>query len=257
MKDIVIASAARTPVGSFNGAFATLTAHDLGAIAIEGCAGACRRRAGRGAGGDPRPDSDGGAGAEPGAAGGDEGGHSEGSDRLGIEPALRLRAARRRHRHAADPDRRRRDHRGGRAGIDVRRAARRAPQERREDGRLFDGRHHAEGRADRRLQRLPHGHHGRERRPAMADHAGPAGRIRRRLAEQGGGRAEGRALQGRDRPGHGEEPQGRRRRRHRTNTPATARRSTASPSCARPSTRKARSRRRTRPASTTARRRWC
>ena len=36
MTDIVIASAARTPVGSFNGAFATMPAHDLGAIAIKG-----------------------------------------------------------------------------------------------------------------------------------------------------------------------------------------------------------------------------
>jgi acetyl-CoA C-acetyltransferase len=34
--DIVIASAARTPVGSFNGAFASLSAHDLGAVAIRG-----------------------------------------------------------------------------------------------------------------------------------------------------------------------------------------------------------------------------
>jgi acetyl-CoA C-acetyltransferase len=34
VKDIVIASAARTPVGSFNGAFATMPAHELGAIAI-------------------------------------------------------------------------------------------------------------------------------------------------------------------------------------------------------------------------------
>ncbi|MBS7790114.1 acetyl-CoA C-acetyltransferase [Roseococcus sp. SDR] len=33
--DIVIASAARTPVGSFNGAFASLAAHDLGKVAIE------------------------------------------------------------------------------------------------------------------------------------------------------------------------------------------------------------------------------
>src|SRR5947209_15011572 len=32
--DIVIVSAARTPVGSFNGAFANLPAHDLGAVAI-------------------------------------------------------------------------------------------------------------------------------------------------------------------------------------------------------------------------------
>lgn len=35
MTDIVIASAARTPVGSFNGAFATVPAHELGKIAIE------------------------------------------------------------------------------------------------------------------------------------------------------------------------------------------------------------------------------
>jgi acetyl-CoA C-acetyltransferase len=34
--DIVIASAARTPVGSFNGAFATMPAHELGAVAIKG-----------------------------------------------------------------------------------------------------------------------------------------------------------------------------------------------------------------------------
>ena len=32
--DIVIVSAARTPVGAFNGAFATLPAHDLGKVAI-------------------------------------------------------------------------------------------------------------------------------------------------------------------------------------------------------------------------------
>ncbi|WP_424136076.1 acetyl-CoA C-acetyltransferase [Roseomonas chloroacetimidivorans] len=35
MDDIVIASAARTPVGSFNGAFSSLPAHQLGAIAIK------------------------------------------------------------------------------------------------------------------------------------------------------------------------------------------------------------------------------
>lgn len=35
-EDIVIVSAARTPVGSFNGAFANLPAHELGKIAIQG-----------------------------------------------------------------------------------------------------------------------------------------------------------------------------------------------------------------------------
>ena len=33
--DVVIVSAARTPVGSFSGAFATVSAHDLGAVAIK------------------------------------------------------------------------------------------------------------------------------------------------------------------------------------------------------------------------------
>ena len=34
MSEVVIVSAARTPVGSFNGALAALAAHELGAIAI-------------------------------------------------------------------------------------------------------------------------------------------------------------------------------------------------------------------------------
>ena len=34
--DIVIVSAVRTPVGAFNGAFATLPAHELGKVAIRG-----------------------------------------------------------------------------------------------------------------------------------------------------------------------------------------------------------------------------
>ncbi|TIU14800.1 MAG: acetyl-CoA C-acetyltransferase, partial [Mesorhizobium sp.] len=32
---IVVASAARTPVGSFNGAFANTPAHELGAVAVK------------------------------------------------------------------------------------------------------------------------------------------------------------------------------------------------------------------------------
>src|SRR5688572_64732 len=36
MTDIVIASAARTAIGSFNGAFNSVPAHDLGKVAIKG-----------------------------------------------------------------------------------------------------------------------------------------------------------------------------------------------------------------------------
>ena len=35
MSDIVIVSAARTPVGSFNGSFSNITAADLGSIVIK------------------------------------------------------------------------------------------------------------------------------------------------------------------------------------------------------------------------------
>jgi acetyl-CoA C-acetyltransferase len=35
MTDVVIVSAARTPVGSFNGALSSVAAHDLGTIAIK------------------------------------------------------------------------------------------------------------------------------------------------------------------------------------------------------------------------------
>ena len=45
MSDIVIVSAARTPVGSFNGAFGSLPAHELGKVAIK----AALERAGRSA----------------------------------------------------------------------------------------------------------------------------------------------------------------------------------------------------------------
>jgi acetyl-CoA C-acetyltransferase len=47
MSESIVASAARTPVGSFNGAFANTPAHELGAIVIKEGARARRRRARR------------------------------------------------------------------------------------------------------------------------------------------------------------------------------------------------------------------
>ena len=46
MPDIVIAAAARTPVGSFNGSLSSLPAHELGAIAIQGALARARVDAG-------------------------------------------------------------------------------------------------------------------------------------------------------------------------------------------------------------------
>jgi acetyl-CoA C-acetyltransferase len=47
MEDVVIVSAARTPVGSFNGAFATVPAHDLGTVAIRAAIERARLEAGQ------------------------------------------------------------------------------------------------------------------------------------------------------------------------------------------------------------------
>ena len=76
MDDIVIVSAARTPVGSFNGAFGSVPAHVLGTAAIQaaiaraGLAGGDVDEVILGAGADHQP------GAEPGPSGGAGGGDS-------------------------------------------------------------------------------------------------------------------------------------------------------------------------------------
>ena len=169
--DIVIVSAARTPVGAFNGAFAALPAHELGKVAI---AEALKRAGVEGAAGvrgHHGPDPDRRAGPEPGAAGVDRRRHPGREPGLGREPALRLRPARGRARLSGDPQRRQRHRGGGRPGVDEHVAALPASSRRREDGQLRNDRHHDQGRPVGRLQRLPHGHDRRERRAPMADHA--------------------------------------------------------------------------------------
>ena len=84
-----------------------------------------------------------------------------------------------------------------------------------------------------------------------------AGRVRGRLAEQGRGRAEGRQVQGRDRPGHHQVPQGRHRRQRPTNIRAMAPPWKRWPSSSRPSRRTAPSPPAAPPASMTAPPRWC
>ena len=52
-KEIVIASAARTPIGSFQGAFSSLSAPDLGAAAVREAVRRAGRHARSGRAGDP------------------------------------------------------------------------------------------------------------------------------------------------------------------------------------------------------------
>ena len=159
---------------------------------------------------------------------------------LGHEPAVRLGPARGGARRPADRARLL-QHRGRRRpGEHEPGAALRPPARRHQDGRHEVHRHHDQGRPVGRLQRLPHGQHGRERGAPVADHARGAGPLRRRLAEQGRGRQEGRQVQGRDRPRHHQEAQGRDRVRRGRVHPRRRDLRGASPSCGPPSTRTAR-----------------
>ena len=210
MTEIVIASAARTPVGSFNGAFATLSAHALGTIAIQ----AALERAG------VKPEEvdevimgqilTAGAGQNPARQAAINAGIPAGATAFGINQlcgsGLRAVAL----GGAADQQRRCRDRGRRRPGEHDPGAACRAAPRRAEDGRPGHGRHHDQGRPLGRLPRLPHGHHGRERRREVPDHPRAAGPVRRRQPAQGRRGDEGRPLQGRDRAGDRQGPQGRR-----------------------------------------------
>ena len=194
--DIVIVSAARTPVGAFNGAFGSLPAHELGQVAIKDALKRAGVEGRRGLGSDPGPDPHRRRGAEPGPPGLDRRRHSGRKPGMARQSALRFGTARGRARLPGDPQRRFRHRRRRRPGIHEHGAALRASAQRREDGQFRDGRHHDQGRPVGRLQRLSHGQHRRERRAAVADHPRAAGRVRGRLAEQGGSGPEGRPIQG-------------------------------------------------------------
>ena len=163
MTEIVIASAARTPVGSFNGAFASLSAHALGTIAIK----AAMERAG------VKPEEvdevilgqilTAGAGQNPARQAAVAAGIPVERTAFGINQlcgsGLRAVALAAQQIATGDAD----DRRRRRAGEHDPGAALRAAARRAEDGRPRAGRHHDQGRAVGRLPRLPHGHHGRER----------------------------------------------------------------------------------------------
>ncbi len=117
MEEVVIVSAARTPVGSFNGAFANVPAHDLGKAAI---ADALKRADVR------RKDVSevimgqiltAAQGQNPGASGLHQCRHSGGDAGLDREPALRFGPSRRGAGLSGDFERRCEHRRGGRTGI--------------------------------------------------------------------------------------------------------------------------------------------
>jgi hypothetical protein len=212
MTNVVIASAARTPVGSFLGSFANTPAHELGRVVIE----AVVERAGV----DKAEVSETILGQVLTAAQGQNPRvrristrASRRKARPGHQPGLRLGPARRGAGRAAHHAGRRRHRRGRRSGKHVHEPPCRRPAAGPEDGRHEVYRHDDPRRPVGRVQRLPHGSDGRERGRAMADLPRYAGRVRRRLPEQGGGRAEGRQVRRRDLARHDQDPQGRHRGR--------------------------------------------
>ena len=82
--DIVIVSAARTPVGSFNGALASLPAHELGKVAIKEALKRAGVEGGQGLRGHHGPDPDRRSGPEPGAPGLDRRRHPGRSPAWGV-----------------------------------------------------------------------------------------------------------------------------------------------------------------------------
>ena len=196
---IVIVGAARTPVGSFNGAFANTPAHDLGAVAIKA---ALERAKVDGAEVDEvilGQILTAGQGQNPARQAAMAAGIPQEKTAWGLNQLCGsgLRTVAIGMQQIANGDANI-IVAGGQESMSLG-AARRLYARRHQDGRLQVHRHHAQGRPDGRLQRLPHGHHRRERRPELAAHPRGAGPVRRRLAEQGRGRPEGRPLQGRDR----------------------------------------------------------
>ena len=175
---IVIVSAARTPVGSFNGALSGVPASYLGTVALKAAMARAKVEGGE-------VDEvilgqilTAGQGQNPARQAAINAGIPQESPAWGINQLCGsgLRAVALGMQQIAE--RRRQDRRRRRPGEHEPGAARGLPARRREDGRLVAGRYHDQGRPVGRLQRLPHGHHRRERRPPVADHPRRAGRVR-------------------------------------------------------------------------------
>ena len=234
MTDIVIAGALRTAIGKFGGSLAKIPAPELGATVIRALLAQQRRQARADLRSDPRPGADRRQRPEPGAPGADQGGPARmrcpamtinkvcGS---GLKAVMLAAQAMRcgdadiviaggQENMSASP------HvlPGSRDGF-------RMGDAKLVDTMIVDGlwdvynQYHMGTTAENVAKKYD-------------DLARAAGRVRRREPEQGRGRAEGRQVQGRDRPGDDPAAQGRSGRvRQPTSSSRRARRSSRSPAC--------------------------
>ena len=215
MTDVVITAARRTPVGSFLGAFANTPAHELGRVAIEAALGD--------------------AGVEPGevsevilgqvlTAAQGQNPARQAAMAAGIPKEVPPGASSRCADRACARSRVASQSialgdasivvAGGQENMSMAPHAQ-ALRAGRQDGRRQPDRHHAQGRADGRLQRLSHGHHRRESRRAISDRPRGAGRLLAALADPRRRRARRRPVRRRNRTGDDQGPQGRHHRQPR------------------------------------------
>ena len=164
--DIVIVSAARTPVGAFNGALSSLPAHELGKAAIQEALKRAGVEGGRVSEVIMGQILTAGQGQNPARQASIAAGIPVESPAWGVNQLCGsgLRAVALGYQAILNGDS---DIvvAGGQESMSHG-AALPASAQRREDGQLRDGRHHDQGRPVGCLQRLPHGHDRRERRQA-------------------------------------------------------------------------------------------
>ena len=205
MTEIVIVAAARTPIGAFMGGLGSLPADQLGATVIKALG---RAKV------EPAEVSDvilgqvltAGQGQNPARQAAIKAGLPKRDASDHDQPGLRLGPAGGRFGQSSDQGRRCVGRPGRRAGEHEPVDPLRLSARRHQDGQPRVRRHHDQGRALGRVQRLPHGHHGRERGAAVADHARSAGPVRGRVAEEGAeaqrpGGSRTRSSRSRSRPG--------------------------------------------------------
>ena len=258
MTEVLIASACRTPIGSFQGALAALSASDLGAVAV--------REAVKRAGIEPAQVErvimgnvlSAGIGQAPARQAVIKAGLPVGGRRDHGQQGLRLGPAGGDVRAPRDPRRRRRDRRRRRHGVDDQRAVRAAAGARRlPHGQRPDHRHDDPRRPLGSVQQLPHGQLRRHGRDQVRLHARGAGRVRAPSLPPGARRAGKRQVQGpRSCRCEIAGKKGDRRSSTRTRSPKRGAARQVRVAARRRSRRTARSPRRTPRRSTTAPRRW-
>ena len=258
MPKTVILGAARTPIGKLGGGLSTIDATELGATAITAALERADVAPERGAARRHGPGPPGRPGPDPLAPGPDQGRDPQGGLQRDHQQGVRLGPARLGPARPGDPRGRRRGRRRRRHGVDVARALPAAPGALRlPHGRRQGARRDGPRRPHQPLQRAPdvrRGDRGRRRARAHAPRPRPLGAA---LARARGGRhRRGPPARG-DRRGHRQGSQGRHRRRGRRG-PAPRHEPRDAGQAARASwARRARTRRATRPASTTAAGRSC